>query len=56
MDRFGIIFWGLMTLVKLKVYQISADLVNRELRNATFERKKKPTSITLPDSTYDSLL
>ena len=39
-DRFGIIFWGLMTLVKLKVYQISADLVNRELRNATFEGKQ----------------
>ena len=36
--------------VKLKVYQISANLVRRELRNATFEGEKMPTSITLPDS------
>ena len=36
--------------VKLKVYQISANLVHRELRNATFEGKKIATSIKRPDS------
>ena len=35
--------------VKLKVYQISANLIHRELRNATFEGEKMPTLITLPD-------
>ena len=45
MDRFGKKIGGLMTYglwpkVKLKVYQISANLVHRELRNATFEGKK----------------
>ena len=32
------------------MYQISANLVYRELRNAIFEGKKLPTSITFPDS------
>ena len=40
-DRFGKFFWGLY--VKLKLCQISADLVNKELRNATFEGKKHQT-------------
>ena len=34
----------------LKVYQISANLVHRELRNAIFVGGKVPTSITFPDS------
>ena len=33
---------------------MSAYLVHRELRNANFEGKKKPTSITFPDSAYYS--
>ena len=36
------------------MYQISANLVHRELRNATFEGEKMPTSITLPDSGHRS--
>ena len=38
--------------VKLKVYQISANLVHRELRNATFEGEKMTTPIIRPDSGY----
>ena len=38
--------------MKLKVYQISAHLVQRELRNATFEEEKMPTSIKRPDSVH----
>ena len=41
-------------MVKLKVHQISTNLVHRKLRNTTFEGKKMPTSITLPDSTNKS--
>ena len=38
--RIGKNFWGRMTLeVKLKVYQLCANLDHRELRNATFEGK-----------------
>ena len=36
----------------LKVYQISTNLVHRELRNATFVGKKIATSIKRPDSVY----
>ena len=36
----------------MKVYQISANLVHRELRNATFEGRKIATSIKRPDSAY----
>ena len=32
------------------MYKISANLVHRELRNATFEGEKMPTSIRMPDS------
>ena len=32
------------------MYQISANLVHRELSNATFEGEKMPTSIKRPDS------
>ena len=39
----------------LKVYQISANLVHRELRNETFEGKKIATSIKRPDSEYKEL-
>ena len=35
------------------MYQISAKLVHRELRNATFEEEKIATSIKRPDSGYD---
>ena len=45
-DRFGKFLGGLMNLVQ--VYQISADLVNRELRNATFEGKNTKPSLTDP--------
>ena len=34
----------------MKVYQIYANLVHRELRNATFEGEKNATSIKMPDS------
>ena len=34
------------------MYKISANLVYRELRNATFEGEKMPTSIRMPDSAY----
>ena len=34
------------------MYQISANLVHRELRNATFEEKKIATSIKRPDSDH----
>ena len=37
------------------MYQISANLVHRELRNATFEGKKIATSIKRPDSGCDAL-
>ena len=37
------------------MYQISANLVHRELRNAIFEGKKMATSITFPDSVHFSL-
>ena len=47
------IFLGLMTLDQVKVYQISAYLVHRELRNATFEGEKMPTSIIFPDSALE---
>ena len=36
------------------MYQISANLVHRELRNATFEEEKMPTSIIMPDSAHES--
>ena len=36
-------FCGSLREVKLKVHQISAHLVNRELRNATFEGEKTQT-------------
>ena len=49
-DRFGKKIWGLMTIGQVKVYQISAYLVYRELRNATFEGKIIATSIKRPDS------
>ena len=35
------------------MYQISANLVHRELINATHEGKKMPTSIRMPDSGSD---
>ena len=38
------------------MYQISAHLVHRELRNATFEGDKMPTSIAFPDSGKESML
>ena len=38
------------------MYQISANLVHRELRNATFEGKKIATSIKRPDSEFISTL
>ena len=37
------------------MYPISANLVHRELRNATFEGEKMPTSITFPDSGHASV-
>ena len=45
--------YGGLSEVKLKVYQISANLIHRELRNATFEGKKFATSIKRPDSDVD---
>ena len=36
------------------MYQISANLVHRELRNTTFEGKKMPTSIAMLDSAHNS--
>ena len=41
--------WGTYGEVKLKMYQISANFVHRDLRSATLEGKKMPTSITLHD-------
>ena len=38
------------------MYQISANLVHRELRNATFEREKMPTSIKMPDSDHKIII
>ena len=35
-----------------QVHQISAHLVHRELRNATFKGEKTPTLIQLPDSVH----
>ena len=49
MDRFGKIFG-----VKLKVYQISADLVNRELRNTIFEGKNTNPHSAIPSSVNES--
>ena len=34
------------------MYKISAILVHRELRNATFKGEKMPTSIKRPDSVH----
>ena len=39
-DRFGKNFGGFMAYGQVKVYQVSANLVHRELRNATFGGKK----------------
>ena len=39
MDRFGKQKLGLMKKLKLQVFKISANLVHRDLRNATFEGK-----------------